>query len=303
VGSGVVLLAEMLVYYRATGDWLFHVHETERNYHQYPNAFFVAGSRLADPDGGGYSRALVRRLLLGGPMTIFRNAQFLYLPLLAGIVSLHAAYRRDRRFLLPALWFVSLVLMFNFFSSSFSSYVPLVLFDRYLYPILLPGIVLVAGFLTDLFRERRTADQTGAHDGRFWGTLVLAGLLLAALDKNYANRKYAPGWASASRHVAVLLKPSDRIYTDVLSIHGLEFFWSYPPQLNTVDVAQANPASAIRTGDYVLVNSAYLDWLVRMAGWWPSTSPVYRPPESFRTVPSSWNKVWNNETAVLYRVE
>src|SRR5207244_358343 len=40
LGAVTVLAGEMTVYHRATGDWLFHFHETERNYHQYKNAFF-----------------------------------------------------------------------------------------------------------------------------------------------------------------------------------------------------------------------------------------------------------------------
>src|SRR5439155_8204457 len=62
LGAVTVLAGEMTVYHRATGDWLFHFHETERNYHQYKNAFFVAGSSLTSPHEHSYARAVLRRL-------------------------------------------------------------------------------------------------------------------------------------------------------------------------------------------------------------------------------------------------
>lgn len=302
VGSLAVLVGEMAAYYVTTGDWLFHVHETERNYRQYKNAFFVSGSSLAGPEGSSYAKAVVRRLVRDGPMTILFTSQYLYLPLFASIVCLHAAYWRNKAYLLPALWFTSLAFMFNFASSSFSSYVPLVLFERYLYPLALPATILVAGFLATLFPTGVARSDSARRERIFWGAAVATALFLLGGYKNYSNRKWYPGWVSEVRTLSGVLKPTDRVYTDILSIHGLEFFWSYPRQMNTVNFEDADVTSAARAGDYVLVNANYLDWLVDKAGWWPTKSDRYVKPALSAATLSTWEKVWSNGNGTLYRV-
>jgi 4-amino-4-deoxy-L-arabinose transferase-like glycosyltransferase len=302
-GSFSVLLAEMYFYRVATGDWLFHFHEMERNYRQHTNAFFVPGSKLAAA-GSGFHEAVLRRLLVSGPMTIFLKSQFLYLPLFAAIAVLHAIYWRNKSFLIPAVWFVTLVLMFNFSSSSFTSYVPLVLFDRYLYPILLPATMLSAGFLANLFTSKdKGQDEKIRKEGVFWGVLIVLVLALISVFQNYSNRKWYTGWVSEVKAVSTLLKPSDRLYTDILSIHGLDFFWGYPEKMAIVNFEDMARSTRIHANSYVLVNRKYLDWLASKAGWWPTKSEQYRKPEFYDLAPASWKRIWSDGDATLYFVE
>lgn len=301
VGSAMVLGLEMTFYHRATGDWLFHFHETERNYRQYPNAFLGRGSSLMAPAQQSYAKAVLKRLLIEGPWTIFMHSQFLFLPLIAAIVSVRALYWRDRAYLLPALWFGSLVFMFNFASSSVSSYVPLVLFERYLYPIMLPAVVVVSGFLaTLLFDTAQRGDSVVRRERRFWGVLTIAALLLVAVEKNYLNRKYRSGWLASTKTLSTILKPTDRLYTDILTINGLEFFWRYPNRMNVVNFEDMTVTP--QPGDYVVANKANLNWLVDMAGWWPTEHTTYVKPTMVEQPPASWETTWRSDDAALYRV-
>lgn len=299
LGALGVLASEAVVYYSTAGDWLFHFHETERNYRQYKNAFVVPGAALA-ADAGGFRAAVLRRLVLEGPQTILLKGQFLYLPLFASVVALHAIYWKDKSYLVPVVWFATLVLMFNFSSSSLTSYVPLVLFDRYLYPILLPATILSAGFLGNLLPPRDKAGSVHAQRERvFWGTAIVLILLLVAAQQNYSNRKWYPGWASQVKVVSGLVRPSDRVYSDILSIYGLEFFWRYPKNMAAINFEDmASPE--IPPHSYVLVNRTYLDWLASHAGWWPTKSERYVKPIYYDQVPSSWRRVWSDDSAVLY---
>jgi len=121
IGSTGILLSEMSIYYSLTGDWMFRFHEIERNYKQCLDGFFFKGSRWGWQTGGDYSQALLNRLFVTGPKMIFFNNQFLYLPLLGLLASLVALYRKDKSFLFPAVWLITLCLMFNFASSSLSN--------------------------------------------------------------------------------------------------------------------------------------------------------------------------------------
>lgn len=300
VGSAVVLLAEATVYYQATGDWLFHLHEMERNYQQNLNAFFVEGSdRVGNAD---YLKAVVRRVFLDGPFFILTNHQFVYLPLVGLLACLYAVFHRNRDMLIPGVWLVTLLFMFNFGSSSTQSYVPLVLFDRYLFPIALPSVVVVAGFLNHLFdRVRAEAPQLN-RERMFWGSAITAFLILAFADKNYGNHGYSPNWASDVRAVSGMLQPSDRVYADVLSLHGLEFYWSFPEVMNTVNFQEMSPSSTLDEGGFVLLNEAYLEWLGRFSGWWPTKSGAAQRPVFADDPPPSWEMVWSSDNATLYRI-
>jgi len=299
VGSAGVLFAEALVYYRATDDWLFHLHETERNYRQYANAFLVDGSTGLGE--GGHTRAIVKRLVFSGPWTMLVNRQLGFLPLVAVLGCVHGLYRRDRTYLVPAAWLLTLALMFNFASSSTSEYVPLVLFDRYLYPLLLPSVAISAGFLMGLFDQAHAPNLQVHRERVFWGIVIGAFLTAGFALQNRQNRHFNPDWTGGVEAVSRMVRPSDRIYADILSIHGLEFFWSYPDSVNTVNFEDMPPGTIIRPGAFVLVDDRYLDWLEAYSGWWPTKSAEYRRPEFADTPMGSWVALWSDGNATLYR--
>ena len=147
VGSLAVLFAETAFYGRLTGDPLFRLHATERNYVQCAVWFFDESSPVLGWENGGYTRTLVKRLFFHGPKDMVLNRPMSFVPASAILGVAWALLFRRRSFVMPSIWLISLLLMFNFMSSSFTSYKPLPLFDRYLYPILLPSLVIMGGFL------------------------------------------------------------------------------------------------------------------------------------------------------------
>lgn len=298
VGSGGVLVAEGFVYFRATGDWLHHLSETQRTYEQYPVSFAVQ----RPGDEGSYLRAVIKRIAYTGPWTILLNPRLGYLPLLGGVAAVHAAVRMDRRFLVPSVWLLSLAFMFNFASSSLTEYVPLLLFDRYLYPLLLPATVLLAGFLVWPLEDRGATVAALRRERAFWSVAALTFFVISSAWQNRENRFFSPSGTAEVATVAELLQPEDRIYTDARSIFGLDFNWSYPETLNTVNFEGMESAEVIPSGSYVLVNQAYLDQLTSFSGWWPTTTNPYARPPFADTPPSSWEVAWSGGAVTLYEV-
>ena len=302
--SGGILLAEMITYGILNGDFLLRMHENERNFMQTRSYLFYEGSRFGWPVGGSHAKALVKRLFLEGPSTIFLNPAF-YLPLLALLAAAYGAYWKDRAFLIPALWMISLVLAYDLASCSFSTYTPLVLLERYLHPILLPACVLTAGLIVKLLARRLPAVAAG-NDTRerfFWGSVV-AFLLFsttaysvfrAARDVDTTRTVFS------IRHIASLMKPGSTVYADPLTGKALEFFWKYPPSTGLVNF-EGLRVEDIKPGSFVFVDKYRLDWLKVNVSMWLTKDYGYHAPEFAGRVPESWEILWKNENAVLYRI-
>lgn len=302
IGSAGILLSEMGIYYHLTGDWMFRFHEIERNYHMIPDSFFTEGSRWGWPVGGDYSKAVVKRLFVTGPKMIFFNSQFLYLPLLGLLASLVALCRKDKSFLYPVVWLLTLFLMFNFASSSSSSYAPLALLNRYLYPVCFPAIILGAAFLDKLYCTAKSNNY--AIIKRVFGGLLITFFILVCTYHLYLEVKYGhrvrESWSSDIRKISRDLPSSSTIYTDAISKKGLEFFWRYPDHANINNFEGMTSTRMIHTGSYVLIQNKYLRWLNINAGMWLSDGRIYRQPPFVTDPPPGWNIVFQGKDTSLF---
>lgn len=302
--SGGILLAEMVAYGTLSGDFLLRMHENERSFVQTRSYLFYEGSRFGWPVGGSHAKALLKRLFLEGPSTIFLNPQFLYLPLLGLLAAAYGAYWKDRAFLLPALWMITLVLAYDLASCSLSTYTPLVLLQRYLHPILLPACVLTAGLIVKLLAKRvAVAAGNDTRERFFWGS-VIAFMLFSTAGYSVFR---AVGDVNATRtvfsirHIASLVNPSTTVYADPLTAKALEFFWRYPPSTGLVNF-EGMRVEDIKPGSFVFVDKHRLDWLQVNVSMWLTKDYGYHAPEFAKRVPESWEIVWQNANGVLYRI-
>jgi len=306
-GALGVLFAEMAIYYHLTGDLFFRFHEMERNYLQWKDGFFTEGSRWGWPIGGSYVKALVKRIFLTGPAFFFLNPQFLFIPSFAAIACLHACYWQDKKFLIPSLWFVCILIMFNFSSSSLSSYMPVPLFERYFYLLFFPAVLVTAGFLGKLISSKRRGESSIVHkEQAFWGSILLAVLILIGgyqafrAVRDIGNIK---AWKVDTRRASHDLSPEQTVFTDAISKKGLEFYWRYPDELKVIDFEGIKSTADIPQGSYVLTNRQYVDWLVLNAGMWLTKNAVYKKPEFIDKPPRTWKRLWKNTNASLFEVE
>lgn len=295
IGSLSVLGGEVFFYVAKTGDALFRLHETERNYLVASMWFFDSTSHLFGWEEGGYLKAVLKRVLYTGPRDIILCGSFLYLPLIALLGMAWGAFVGVRRHvhLMVVLWFAVLVLMFNFMSSSFDSYKPLVILDRYLYPILLPSTLLSSGFLGFLLRGGGALELNAER--LFWALVIGATfsfLCAKGIILSYLNRSEL-----IERHVSRSLKTTDVVYADYRTASGLLFFREN--RLSGVsDVSRSwerFSVSDIPVGAYVLVNMHKLELLGRIY--------KYEMPSYARKPPGNWRKVDRIDGATLYKVE
>lgn len=308
-GSLAVLLGEMIVYHAFTGDYLFRFHEVERNYRQWENSFFTEGSDFGWKRGESHAQALARRLFVTGPALILFSRTFFYLPLIGLGATLWAWRRGDRRFLIPSLWLWSLVLMFNFSSSSTATYTPLALFHRYLSPIFFPAIVLVSGFLATAITVDRRSRTRGRPAIAQWSALAI-GLFVAWIGAHdlFVALRNDSTWLEEIRALRDRVNPATRIYSDGLSLRAFEFFNDFPRRTEWIDLRDVSSPDQIAEGSLVLVYPPGIEWLDRNAGmWvaWPAPGPTdrngYLRQHFYRDPPASWTTVWQSGGVRLYR--
>jgi 4-amino-4-deoxy-L-arabinose transferase-like glycosyltransferase len=291
IGSIAILSTEMLSYRKLTGDPLFRLHETERDYEYSSVYVFNQSSPFLGWENGGYGRALARRLVVSGPITMLFNSQMSFAPALAILGVAWVAVFRLPSLSIPITWLSSLLLMFNFMTSSFRSYKPLPPFDRYLHPILLPSAILMGCFLAMLLTTQSNSRLRAERS--FWALLLILGFLgLSARGvwNDYSNRR-----DKAERLVAKRLRPNDVVYTDLVSAANLVFFRTglLLPSDKTTIAWEAREPSQVSHGDYVFVDRDVTDYIAQESGY---KSRFLEP------IPSSWKPVWTSGRATLYVV-
>jgi Dolichyl-phosphate-mannose-protein mannosyltransferase len=304
-GALPFLVGEMLIYRRVTGDLLFRLHETERSYRFNSKYFFAEGSDFGWEVGQSRAHAVVNRLFVSGPSTIFLNRSLLFLPALAVVASLYAWRQRDRAFLVPAAWFWTLVLMFNFSSSSAASYTPLTLLGRYLYPLFFPAILLVSGFLAKTTMARRDPETGGAPRPVFrlaGFAVALCLVVVGGKDLALAFRYPPTWWMKDVRAIRGTVRPDTVVYADTFSLRAFEFFDGYPAATSWTDFERVGSTAQLAPGSLVVVNRQFIDWLDKHGGIWGSRRTGYVRFAFYTDPPPTWTPVWENGNLFMYRV-
>jgi 4-amino-4-deoxy-L-arabinose transferase-like glycosyltransferase len=290
LGALFVVVIESAFYQEVVGNWLFHFNTLEKNYVQSSDWFFDQSSPFFGWEPGGYIKALAKRLFFTGPLELLTS--FRAVSALAILALAWAAFVKDRRFIVAGIWFAVTMLMFNFCSSSLTSYKPLPLFERYLYPILLPAILLVSGLLAALWEKRARPELMSER--KFWAA-ILAIACLGTYVPAISGIKSRP--EQVVRDVIPNLNASDIVYTDFRTAVTLAFLRTglLLPSSDIVIPYENLNQRDLRIGSYVLINKQKTDFLAASYG--------YRSPEFVNAPPNTWKKVWSEKRADLFRIE
>lgn len=288
---GIILTAEGAVYYKYTHDFLYRFHMVEKSY-QFDTAQY--GATWGWEKGREGLILILRRLFYENPRIMFMNTHFSFIAIPGLLALAYALSRKLRGFFLPGIWFISLVIIFSFGSASLKSYRPLALYQyRYMYGLLLPAIILTAGFLDSLVSSRGQSSRELERERLFWAGALAAGILLISLFGAVRNI-WQGRYSKVERIVSRLLSPQGRvIYTDQRSAQVLRLFWKYPEQAQIHDFS-CLASKDLSSGAYVLVNRDRSDFLNSKYG--------YCLPQFYEKVPSDWSLKWSNKRAQLYRV-
>lgn len=284
-----VLVIELLIYSEYTGDFLFRFHAI-KNTAQTQWGFNDFAWFTGHIDVGNNWIIILKRIFKDGPRKIFANFNFGLVTGVAVFAIGYALFRKLRSFLFPGIWFLFLVFMFNFGSTSMQSYRPFGLNDRYIYLLLFPAMILVAGLIDELIPLRDAIRQVIDRKKFFCGCTLAVVVMSACLRGIYRNILTGKG-CPVERKVSQMIGPGDLIYTDERTAGVLSFFWKYPKN-NRVRDFKSMRTNDIPTGVYVLINRNRVMFLDRHYG--------YEFPKFFNEIPDDWLLRWVGNSGELY---
>lgn len=294
LGVAACVLAEGLLYLATQGDFFYVLHAAERTYQAHGQWYFREGG-IYGWEPGHYAFGLARRLLKMGPQALFFNVKFAFVPLVALVACAHALLWRRKEFLFPAAWFLWMALIYNFGSASLKHYEPLPWIDAYLVPVLLPGVVVVAGWLNLMFSHWGSEPRV-RRERRFWAATAALIIALGALAGLYHFARQGvgcKGTRAAAAYLRAAPSPEEPLYADAMTLRGLEFYFGYraPAPLRAYD--GLDPAR-LPARARVLINPPELQRLRDQVDY---VAPAWldKPPAAW-TVEKRWGDT------VLYRV-
>lgn len=287
--AGLLVVLEGWMYHHYAGDYFLRYHALQSNFESARRALSVVTI-------ASVASYLLHRALVVLQVTILNVEDFGLMLAAALVACAYALFRQRRRFLLPALWFGWLLLLFSYGSASLSAYVPLhAQMTRFQYPMLLPAILLISGLASSMLAQSNPGDSTKSYRPRlFSGVLLFTYLVLVfAVTVAFSIRTGMGRRCRVQRAMARVLKPADPLYTDGLTAAALRFFWKYPVADSTHDF-QGMATARIPSGAYVLLDRNELDLICNV--------DRYVPPKFLDSIPATWHELGRKDNATLYRV-
>jgi hypothetical protein len=192
---------------------------------------------------------------------------------------------------MPGIWFVTLVLMYNFASTSLETYRPLPIAERYMYPLILPSVLLVAGFLADHLGYEPDSAVRRERAFLAWTLVAVFCVQNATEMRNVLGSRPE----AVARAVADKLHKTDIVYTDFRTAYNLVFFRTGTLLPSTETRPYEHVASeAMEAEAYMLIDKQRTAFL--------NKAYYYRPPPFVGSPPETWRKVWADEHAILFQI-
>ena len=260
--------------------------------------FFVQSSTRFGWDEDGFSRIMFERLFIDGPKQILLGRALGGITLLGLIAVAWALVTKRRSLFIPGVWLVSLVLLFNFMTTSFESYKPLPIIPylaRYLSPLLFPSAVLCAGLISSLLLPRKDRARDRMELSNRTGGLIL--LVLACGSTLPGLLKYSmQDRFSIERRMVSLLDEDDVLFTDMRSAGNIIFLRNgllEERTQTTIPFEEIAPES-LPAGAFILINDSMKQLLIE--GF------QYTPPSYFEAPNPEWTLIWEKPQARIYRI-
>lgn len=242
----VNFLLEGFVYLLLHNDFLYRLTITKVNYtYSFYDFFPYTAQKFSGAKD--YWRNLFDQIFLINGRSIFPRRFYLFLPIIASIQSLILFKKKNH--LLLIYWFVGTAILLIAFTTSFNEYKPLDLQRSwYIYPLLMPTVILAALFVNNVKRNIKYALLIIYAAGSF----IMCHHYEGFFDKE--NLKSMNSFLRKNKDTM--------IYTDHFTKYSVDLIRNYEQPINSKRILGENfDLYQIKKGDWVLYNEKHIDEL------------------------------------------
>ena len=256
------LLFEALLYNFFQSDFLYRLHIMRENfsyayYDFFPNNLIVR-KELAD----NYTSALLLQWYLN-IKSIFVRRFYLFLPAIA-LVQSFLSIRKKEDFPLT-FWFIGLIVLYLFFTSSFTAYIPLDLTSGwYIYPLFFPAIILSSYFI---YSQRRVVQ-----------IILIFLIMLFSLAMTFKLQDFFDESNNDKLIKFLEDKNSAIIYTDHHTSYGINLIDGYPGSPRTkIFTGKDFSFKELNPGDMIIFNADVVEELKLQKHSFPDFMELQQP--------------------------
>jgi hypothetical protein len=243
---GLNVIVEGIVYLILHKDFLFRFTLLQQNYnYSYYDFFPHTAQKISKVKN--YWRNLFDQIIVVNGKAIFLRRFYLFLPIIASIKSI-INIRKKENYLLT-FWFLGTLILLIAFTTSFTEYKPLDLKRSwYIYPLLMPMIIITATFLNK-FKKNLRYILVCAY--------IIGGVIMCTNYEIYFDKenksKLKSFIAENQRH---------KIFTDHFTKYSVDLIRSYSDLSKSERILRTNfNWNELQQGDWVLYNQKHIDEL------------------------------------------
>jgi 4-amino-4-deoxy-L-arabinose transferase-like glycosyltransferase len=239
-------MLEGFVYLFLHNDFLYRFTLLKQNYiYSYYDFFPYTAQKLSGVKN--YWRNLFDQIFIINGKSIFLRRFYLFLPIFASVKSI-INIKKNKQLLL-IFWFAGTLILLIAFTTSFSEYKPLDLKRSwYIYPLLMPMIILSASFLNDIRRIFRYL---------LIGIYIIGGVIMCTHYEVYFDKENI-----SELKTFLAENPDNKIFTDHFTKYSVDLIRSYADLSKSKRILGSNfNWDEIKRGDWVLYNQKHIDEL------------------------------------------
>ena len=239
------ILIEGFAYLLLHNDFFYRLTITNSNYnYSYYDFFPYTSQKLSDSKK--YFKNLFDQIFFINTKSVFLRRFYLFLPLVSVIQTFFSFKKKGHRLLL--LWFWGTAILLIAFTTSFTEYKPLNLARSwYIYPILMPMIILSAIFINRFSKFIRA------------GLIII--YILSSLIMCFAYESFFDSNNLNQLKSFLRDNPSKMIYTDHFTKYGVDLIREYKFDNSKRILGKAFNFSKIKKGYWILFNKKHIEEL------------------------------------------
>ena len=243
---GINVLMEGFIYFLLHNDFFYRFTITSLNY-QYSFYDFFPYTAQKISGSKNYLRSLFDQIFLINGRAIFLRRFYIFLPLIASVQSV--INFRKKKYQLLIFWFAGLAVLLIGFTTSFTEFKPLDLQRSwYIYPVLMPIIILSAQFISN-FKKQISFLLITIYT---LGSLIMCHHYEIFFDKSNLT----------SLKAYLRENSGKKIFTDHFTKYGVDLIRSYKTESKSERILGNDfNFRKIIEGDWILYNEKHIDEL------------------------------------------